>query len=49
MQGPHRVGKSGKSREFCDGSGGREKVGKNEMQELGASTSIFNNDQINNL
>ena len=30
IQGPHQVGKSGKSREFCDRSGSRENVGKNE-------------------
>ena len=30
LQGPHQVGKSGKSREFCDRSGSRENVGKNK-------------------
>ena len=30
IQGPHQVGKSGKSREFCDRSGSRENVGKNK-------------------
>ena len=30
IQGPHQVGKSGKSREFCDRSGSLENVGKNK-------------------